>query len=159
MVTYYYTSFEQGDGLIETILIDPGEGPIHVYGRVPGYDKWARGANITRDQLLGVEHPDDNLITKARAADLGFVLSEFEGSDPLVLSEEQIEEAKKLAKDLIDPTEGGSTSATTAQTSKPSSVTTAQVSVPSSANEVGSGRQWNIAVILGAMMGVFLALE
>ena len=117
-----------------------GEKSIEVYGRVPGNDTWNRGPNIPRDTFSGAESYVDNVITVERAAELGFTLSDFEGTEARVLTAEEIEEAKKQADEI----NRAKSEVGKLINSKP---------------KAGSGRKWNIAVILGAAMGVFLALQ
>ena len=138
MATYYYTAFEQsGDALLETMMIDRGgEKAIEVYGRQPGADKWNRGRNIPRDAFPDEARYEDHIITAERAAELGFSLSDYEGTEATDLTAEEIVEAEveftaeKAGHSVLNP--------------KP---------------KAGSRRQWNIAVIIGAIFGVYLALD
>ena len=87
---------------------------------------------------VGELHPK---FTEEEAADRGFVLSDHECAEPLTITAEMQEMAKNVTKIKTAP----------GKTVLPSPV----VTKPKKSQSGG----WNIAVILGAAMGVYLAME
>ena len=132
----YYEALEVDEHLAETMLVKRN-GVLETYIRTAGKD-WVRGPNAPENYI---DSRVDSLITEEEAADRGFVLSDHEASEPLTITAEMQEMAKNVTKIKTAP----------GKTVLPSPVV-------AKAKTSQSGG-WNIAVILGAAMGVYLAMD